>query len=96
MICEDIANALEIKSNDFNQLVNAFKNFYASQAQNHATTLEQAYVILESNKDDDDKTIKNNYRKLVKKHHPDIISGQGASQNIIDEATKKLDEINES
>ncbi|WP_419764912.1 MAG: TerB family tellurite resistance protein [Arcobacter sp.] len=96
MICEDIANALEIKTNDFNQMVNAFKNFYASQAQNHETTLEQAYEILESNKEDDDKTIKNNYRKLVKKHHPDIISGQGASQNIIDEATTKLQEINEA
>ncbi|WP_428026686.1 TerB family tellurite resistance protein [Arcobacter sp.] len=96
MICEDIANALEIKPADFNQMVNNFKNFYASQAQNHATTLEQAYKILESTKEDDDKTIKNNYRKLVKKHHPDIISGQGASQNIIDEATKKLQEINEA
>ncbi|WP_428023043.1 TerB family tellurite resistance protein [Arcobacter sp.] len=96
MICEDIANALEIKPTDFNQMVNNFKNFYASQAQNHATTLEQAYKILESTKEDNDKTIKNNYRKLVKKHHPDIISGQGASQNIIDEATKKLQEINEA
>ncbi len=96
MICEDIANALEIKPADFNQMVNNFKNFYASQAQNNATTLEQAYKILESTKEDDDKTIKNNYRKLVKKHHPDIISGQGASQNIIDEATKKLQEINEA
>lgn len=96
MICEDISNALEIKSTDFNQLINNFKNFYASQAQNHATTLEQAYKILESSKEDDDKTIKNNYRSLVKKHHPDIISGQGASQNIIDEATKKLQEINEA
>jgi DnaJ like chaperone protein len=96
MICEDIATALEIRKNDFNQMVNNFKNFYANQAQNHATTLDQAYIILESTKDDDDKTIKNNYRKLVKKHHPDIISGQGASQNIIDEATKKLQEINEA
>jgi len=96
MICEDIANALGIKSNDFNNMVNTFKNFYASQAQNQATTLEQAYIVLESQKEDDDKTLKNNYRRLVKKHHPDIISGQGASQNIIDEATKKLQEINEA
>ncbi|RXJ79167.1 DnaJ domain-containing protein [Arcobacter sp. F2176] len=96
MICEDISNALQIKTNDFNHMINAFENFYASQAQNQATTLEQAYEVLESKKEDDDKTIKNNYRRLVKKHHPDIISGQGASQNIIDEATKKLQEINEA
>jgi DnaJ like chaperone protein len=40
--------------------------------------------------------LKKNYRNLVKKHHPDIISGQGAAQNIIDEATRKLQEINEA
>ena len=96
LICEDISNALQIKHNDFENIVNTFKNFYASQAQNKQKSLEDAYKILESNKDDDDKTIKNNYRKLVKKHHPDIIAGQGASQNIIDEATAKLQEINEA
>jgi len=31
---------------------------------------------------------------LVKKNHPDIITGQGATQSIIDEATEKLQEIN--
>jgi DnaJ like chaperone protein len=46
--------------------------------------------ILESNPNDDDSTLKKNYRNLVKKHHPDIISGQGAAQNIIDEATKNF------
>lgn len=96
MICEDISKTLEIKEQDFNNLINMFKNFYASQAQSKAQTLDEAYKVLESSKDDDDKTIKNNYRKLVKKHHPDIISGQGASQSIIDEATKKLQEINEA
>ena len=40
--------------------------------------------------------LKKNYRNLVKKYHPDIITGQGASQNIIDEATTKLQEINEA
>ena len=34
--------------------------------------------------------------ELYKKYHPDIIIGQGASQNIIDDATKKLQEINEA
>lgn len=96
MICEDISNALQVKSSDFQNLINMFKNFYASAAQNHAKTIDEAYRILESSKEDDDKTIKNNYRRLVKKHHPDIVSGQGASQSIIDEATKKLQEINEA
>lgn len=96
MITEDIANALKIKTEDFNNLINTFEAFYAQQASNKAISLEKAYEILESNPADDAATLKKNYRSLVKKHHPDIISGQGAAQNIIDEATKKLQEINEA
>ena len=96
MITEDISNALNIKIEDFNNLIKTFENFYAQQASNKAITLEKAYEILESNPADDAATLKKNYRSLVKKHHPDIISGQGATQNIIDEATKKLQEINEA
>ena len=90
MITEDISNALKIKIEDFNNLINTFEAFYAQQASNKAISLEKAYEILESNPADDAATLKKNYRSLVKKHHPDIISGQGAAQNIIDEATKKL------
>ena len=96
MITEDISNALKIKIQDFNNLINTFKSFYAQQASNKAISLEKAYEILESKSSDDATTLKKNYRALVKKHHPDIISGQGASQNIIDEATRKLQEINEA
>ena len=96
MITEDISNALKIKIEDFNNLINTFEAFYAQQASNKAISLEKAYEILESNPADDAATLKKNYRNLVKKHHPDIISGQGAAQSIIDEATKKLQEINEA
>ena len=96
MITEDISNALQIKIEDFNNLIKTFEAFYAQQATNKALSLEKAYEILESTSNDDAVTLKKNYRNLVKKHHPDIISGQGATQNIIDEATKKLQEINEA
>ncbi|MDZ7817148.1 MAG: TerB family tellurite resistance protein [Aliarcobacter sp.] len=96
MITEDISNALKIKKEDFERLIATFKAFYTQQAASKAISLEKAYEVLESNKDDDNATLKKNYRTLVKKHHPDIISGQGAAQNIIDEATKKLQEINEA
>jgi DnaJ like chaperone protein len=96
MITEDISNALKIKKDDFERLIATFEAFYSQQAASKAISLEKAYEILESKIDDDNATLKKNYRSLVKKHHPDIISGQGASQNIIDEATKKLQEINEA
>ncbi|PLY05244.1 MAG: molecular chaperone DjlA [Arcobacter sp.] len=96
MITEDIATALKIKRPDFENLINVFENFYRDQKNSQAVTIDKAYEILESSASDDDNTLKKNYRTLVKKHHPDIISGQGASQNIIDEATRKLQEINEA
>ena len=96
MIIEDISNALKIKKDDFEKLIATFEAFYRQQATSKAISLEKAYEILESNINDDNATLKKNYRTLVKKHHPDIISGQNAAQNIIDEATKKLQEINEA
>ncbi|MFY9075505.1 TerB family tellurite resistance protein [Malaciobacter mytili] len=96
MITEDIANTLEIKRADFERLINAFEMFYKQQKENAALSLEKAYEILEASKDDDVNILKKKYRNLVKKHHPDIIAGQGVSQNIIDEATAKLQEINEA
>ena len=96
MITEDIASALKIEIEDFDRLVQNFVSFYEQQASNNALSLEKAYEVLESSPSDDAATIKKNYRNLVKKHHPDIISGQGAAQNIIDEATRKLQEINEA
>jgi DnaJ like chaperone protein len=96
MITEDISNALKIRKEDFEKLIATFKSFYTQQAASKAISLEKAYEVLESNLNDDNATLKKNYRNLVKKHHPDIISGQGAAQNIIDEATKKLQEINEA
>ena len=96
MITEDISNALKIKRADFENLINTFENFYREQKNSQAVSIDKAYEILESNSNDDNATLKKNYRTLVKKHHPDIVSGQGASQNIIDEATRKLQEINEA
>ncbi len=96
MITEDIATALKIKKSDFEISVNKFETFYKEQRNTQALSLEKAYEVLESSPSDDESTLKKNYRKLVKKHHPDIVSGQGASQNIIDEATRKLQEINEA
>ncbi|MFV7790295.1 TerB family tellurite resistance protein [Aliarcobacter lanthieri] len=95
-ITEDIAQALKIDQKDYINIILSFENFYKTRANEKAITIEKAYEILESNSSDDEQTLKKNYRNLVKKHHPDILEGKGESQNIIDEATKKLQEINEA
>lgn len=96
MITEDISTALQINKADFENLINRFENFYRNQKESEALSLEKAYEVLESNPNDDNNTLKKNYRNLVKKHHPDIVAGQGASEDIINQATKKLQEINEA
>lgn len=96
MITEDIAKALEIKQADFEKLVQTFRTFYASKINEKINSLAKAYEILGSKPEDNFDVIKQNYRKLVKLHHPDIIKGQGGDDNIIEAATRKLQEINEA
>jgi DnaJ like chaperone protein len=94
MITEDIANALEINKPDFESLIAQFEHFYAQQKNSKELSIEKSCDILGVKITDDMKIIKKKYRELVKINHPDIITGQGASQSIIDEATTKLQEIN--
>jgi len=94
MITQDIANTLEIRDIDYQNLIKQFENFYTNIQNQKENSLEEACKILGVSKDDDMAMIKKKYKTLVKQNHPDIIMGRGASQSIIDEATKKLQEIN--
>jgi DnaJ like chaperone protein len=96
MITEDIANALKIKRVHFEEMIHQFETFHKNQAQNKKVSIDEAYATLGASASDDDASIKKKYRALVKQHHPDIVSGQGASQESIQEATQKLQEINEA
>ena len=96
MITEDIANALEIKRGDFERLISQFEQFYTARQTQKKLTLQKAYEILGASDADDFEMIKKKYRTLVKEYHPDILMGQGKEQSIIDQATAKLQEINEA
>jgi DnaJ like chaperone protein len=96
MIIEDISNAIKIKQNDFDNLVNEFEIYYRNKKNDDSLTLKKAYDILETKETIDDKELKKQYRTLVKKYHPDIVTGRGETQNIIDKATIKLQNINEA
>ena len=95
-ITEDIAQALKIEQNDYLSIISQLESFHENVKKHEELSIEKAYSILNSSSSDDDNTIKKKYRDLVKQNHPDIISGRGESQNKIDEATKKLQEINEA
>lgn len=96
MIVEDIANTIKIKPDDFNNMVNEFKSYYKSKENSKEISLQKAYEVLEANENFDNKQLKKQYRTLVKKNHPDIITGKGANEQTIKEATIKLQEINEA
>ena len=96
LIIQDIANTLKIEKKDFNQIIDKFKMFYNTQKVNATITLEEAYKKLDVNENDDITIVKRKYRQLVKKYHPDIVTGQGHNKDIIEEATIKLQEINEA
>ncbi len=96
MICEDIAEALKIKREDFEEIVKRFEKFYAEKYNHQVNSLENAYKILNATKSDDMDTIKAKYKKLVRENHPDLLMGKGADQSTIEKATQKLQEINEA
>ena len=55
------------------------------------------YKILElTNEKVSAEQIKQAYREQAKKYHPDILMGKGADDEIVQEGTKKLQEINKA
>ena len=71
---------------------------YSSGSQGYGSVKSKRdpYEILGLSKDATFSEIKKKYRELVKKYHPDILMGKGADEEIIQEGTKKLQEINEA
>jgi DnaJ like chaperone protein len=58
--------------------------------------LEDANKILGVNERDDFNTIKKTYRNLVREYHPDIMVAQEKDAAYIEEATAKMQEINQA
>ncbi len=89
-----IAAFLHFSSNEFESMMNQFRSSF-SQTTVHSS-IEEAYTILGVSPSDDLSTIKKKYRSLVKKYHPDIIQAQGADEHYIQDATRKIQEINDA
>ena len=52
------------------------------------------YVVLESQPTDDLKSIRKNYIKLSKEHHPDLLISKGVPIEVINESKNKMRAIN--
>ena len=93
-ILQIIAEALEFDPNTYHAIFDQFEKMMKNVQPK--ATLEDAYKVLGVNAGDDMKVIKKAYRKLVREYHPDIIASQGKSEQYMQEATKKTQEINQA
>jgi len=89
-----IAEALEFDPNAYHAIFDQFEKMM--QNMQPKVNIEDAYRVLGVSADDDMKTIKKAYRKLVRQYHPDIIASQGKSEEYMKEATAKTQEINQA
>lgn len=58
------------------------------------SSIDQAYALLRITSEASNDEVKKAYRALVREYHPDIIKSQGASDEYLQEATEKVQEIN--
>ncbi len=91
-ILATIAEALEFDPNAYHAIFDQFEKMM--QNVTPKVNIEDAYTLLGVNADDDMKTIKKAYKKLIRQYHPDIIASQGKSEEYMKEATAKTQEIN--
>ena len=93
-VLQTIAAALEFDPDMYHAIFDQFEQMI--QNIKPQTSLDDAYKVLGVSKDDDMKTIKKAYKKLVRKYHPDIIASQGKGETYMKEATAKTQEINQA
>lgn len=93
-LLQTIAEALRFNPGIYHKIFDHFEEMIKNMQPQHST--KNAYDILGVSENDDMDTIKKAYRKLVKQYHPDIIKSQAHSEEYIQEATVKTQEINQA
>jgi DnaJ like chaperone protein len=93
-VLQTIAEALAFDSKLYHEIFDRFESMM--QNVEPKASIEDAYALLGVSANDDMNTIKNVYRKLVRKYHPDIIASQGKSEAYMEEATAKTQELNQA
>ena len=89
-----IVDALNITSAEYDTMVSRFEAMLKNKQQ--SMSVEEAYEILGVNRSDDMNSIKKSYRKQVRQYHPDLIESQDKDEAYIEEATAKMQELNQA
>jgi len=93
-ILQTIAEALEFDPKLYHAIFDKFENMM--QNMQPKVSLDNAYALLGVSASDDMNKIKNVYRKLVRQYHPDIIMSQDKGESYMEEATAKMQELNQA
>ncbi len=93
-ILQSIAQALEFNPDTYHAIFDQFEKMM--QNITPKASIGDAYKLLGVNESDEMSVIKKAYRKLVRQYHPDIIKSQGKSEEYMQEATAKTQEINQA
>jgi len=89
-----IVTELGIALSDYDAMLNKFENMKKGQPQ--SMSIDEAYALLGVSPSDDMNSIKKTYRNLVREYHPDIMISQEKDEAYIEEATAKMQEINQA
>ena len=89
-----IVGELNIATSDYEAILHKFENMKKGQPQ--SMSVEEACKVLGVHPNDDFNTIKKTYRNLVREYHPDIMVSQEKDAAYIEEATVKMQEINQA
>lgn len=72
---------------------NSYQNYRSRYSK---TASNKYYAVLQCTPQDDNSTIKKQYRKLVSEYHPDKIIGKGLPEEFVEFANEKFKEIQEA
>lgn len=89
-----IVAELHIAPSEYEVMLHKFENMIKRQPQ--TMSLEEACKMLGVHQSDDFNSIKKTYRNLVREYHPDIMISQEKDAAYIEEATAKMQEINQA
>jgi len=87
-----IAVYLQIDPSQVEAIMARFAQIYKTGPSR--TSLQEAYALLGAEENDTMEGIKKKYRALVKTYHPDLMKAQGADEDYMAEATRKMQQIN--
>jgi len=93
-ILREIVTELGIALGDYDAMLNKFENMKKGQPQ--SMSIDEAYSLLGVSPSDDMNSIKKTYRNLVREYHPDIMISQEKDEEYIEEATAKMQKINQA